>query len=321
VPNGSPRAWWTLSLLAVCALVVALAGTSPVPLLGVPDSRQADDGSATSGTSLMLDGAITFARSTGRTIGLYTLDLASGVLYGHDTGPGTSTSPVWSPTLDRLVFARRSAVPYNLMDLDPKSGSVRQLTDGTAIDGHPSIAPDGEWLVFASNRGPEATFALYRLDLAPLDEPEATVRSYRPEYLTDGRAPHIAPDGQRVSFERDGRVWLLDFSTGAALAVTPAAERHTSPQVAPDGRSLVTARERGDHIQITVVDLETGQQRALTRGFEDRAPAWSPDGRHVVFVRVAAAGSDLYVVPATGAEPVRLTADPAADIAPTWHTG
>jgi Tol biopolymer transport system component len=317
--TGSPRFGWTLSLLTACTLVLALAGTSPVLPLALRDSPQATVRSAPAATGLTLDGAITFARSTGRTIEVLTLDLASGDLYGYDTGPGTATSPAWSPTNDRLVFARRSGNPYHLMDLDPLTGSVRQLTQGTAIDGHPSIAPDGEWLAFASNRGPGATFALYRLDLAPVRAPQATVLSQQPEYLTDGRAPHVAPGGQRVWFERNGRAWLLDLTTGATSPVTPVAERHTSPQVAPDGRSLLTARELSDQVQITVTDLTTGQQRALTRGFEDRAPAWSPDGQHVVFVRVVAAGSDLYVVPAAGGRPIRMTDEPAADIAPTWH--
>jgi TolB protein len=56
-------------------------------------------------------------------------------------------------------------------------------------------------------------------------------------------------------------------------------------------------------------------------------PAWSPDGRRIVFATVgksrARAGlmseaDDLWTVRADGSEPTRLTSSPASDGMPSW---
>lgn len=57
--------------------------------------------------------------------------------------------------------------------------------------------------------------------------------------------------------------------------------------------------------------------RRLTTNGRDRLPTWSPDGKQIAFVRPTAAGWSLYVMSATGAGERRLRQAPSAG-RPTW---
>ena len=97
----------------------------------------------------------------------------------------------------------------------------------------------------------------------------------------------------------------------------------SAPRISPDGRRvLYTVSEVGkwkDNKRVTaiwIVDSDGANARRFLAHEKDRAPAWSPDGRHVAFLasRDAAAGKDerrcrgtIWVIPVDGGEASRLT--------------
>jgi Tol biopolymer transport system component len=62
----------------------------------------------------------------------------------------------------------------------------------------------------------------------------------------------------------------------------------------------------------------SGEPRQLTRGPADSAPAWSPDGTRVAFLRGAGGPSQVWLLPLDGGEPEQLTALPLGAGAPRW---
>jgi dipeptidyl aminopeptidase/acylaminoacyl peptidase len=91
----------------------------------------------------------------------------------------------------------------------------------------------------------------------------------------------------------------------------------SDPQISPDGQRVAfvvtTASDERDAYpaDIWLVELAGGEPRRFTTGaVRDSAPRWSPDGRQIAFVSERQPGkpSQLYVVPADGGEPTRLTA-------------
>ncbi|HJW00362.1 MAG TPA: S9 family peptidase [Arthrobacter sp.] len=90
----------------------------------------------------------------------------------------------------------------------------------------------------------------------------------------------------------------------------------SAPAVHPDGSRAAVSVTRPDFDadayvgQIWTIPLGPGQlPRRMTRGFKDSAPAFSPDGLALAFLRVAgpAAKPQLFVVEAGGGEPRALT--------------
>lgn len=85
------------------------------------------------------------------------------------------------------------------------------------------------------------------------------------------------------------------------------------PCLAPDGSRVlfVDTSIEGDVVRSTlwVVPAKGGEQpRRLTDGPRDTAPAWSPDGRWIAFLRAEGDGPhQLHVMPGGGGAPRRLT--------------
>ncbi|MEU8125397.1 serine hydrolase [Spirillospora sp. NPDC049024] len=83
----------------------------------------------------------------------------------------------------------------------------------------------------------------------------------------------------------------------------------SQPEMSPDGsrivyvlRTLDAARDRNLD-QLWVVGTDDGTPRRLTSGSSDTAPAWSPEGRRLAFLR----GGQLAVLDTGGGEPEQVT--------------
>lgn len=96
------------------------------------------------------------------------------------------------------------------------------------------------------------------------------------------------------------------------------------PAISPDGgqclyvlRTTDARADRNDHA-IWCVGTRTGQPRQLTRGKADMAPAWSPDGTKVAFLRAQDGPPQVWLLPIDGGEPEQLTTLPLGAGAPAW---
>src|SRR3984957_18559896 len=66
------------------------------------------------------------------------------------------------------------------------------------------------------------------------------------------------------------------------------------------------------------VPREGGTARQLTTGGHETNPIFSPDGKWIAFTGEYDGNADVYVMPASGGEPKRLTWHPAVDVAVGW---
>jgi len=186
-----------------------------------------------------------------------------------------------------------------------------------------AFAPDGSYLVFSQ---PELadSFRLYD-DLYRADLGTGKVRR-----LTRGarlREADVGPDGRIVAVEAgrpapgDTRLVLLDPDAAGPPTVLLALGREAvfaQPRFAPDGRTVAVSVWRPDEARhIALVDAATGTYRVVTTGRSNHAdPAFSPDGRYLLYTDDASGVFDLYSVDLTTGTRWRITRELGGALAP-----
>ena len=113
-------------------------------------------------------------------------------------------------------------------------------------------------------------------------------------------APVWSPDGKWIAVAMYGSIWRIDPKTATATELTYSSKYHSSPAISPDGEWLVySADDDGRSIQLEILNLKSGQTRALTQDehvYLD--PVFSPDGTRLAYVSTQPKGSfNVYIRP------------------------
>lgn len=187
----------------------------------------------------------------------------------------------------------------------------------------PALSPNGDRVAFAWG-GPDGR----NVDVYVKQDGAET-----PLRLTSDPArevsPAWSPDGREVAFVRLGderEVVVVPAIGGSERRLASFGERDVAAVAwSPDGAALVVAAqtEAGGPFALFLLSTETLQLRQLTtpppahRG--DVAPAFSPNGERLAFVRsVAEDAADLFMLPVRGGEPERLTHDERDIVGLDW---
>ena len=220
-------------------------------------------------------------------------------------------------TLDEEEDEYRSAV----WTVGADGRTPRRLTAGPKRDTQPRFSPDGRFLAFVRDpRGKENREARPQLWVLRTDGGEA----WRLTDLPNGAArPVWSPDGSAL---------LL------SSRVTPedGLDKEAKERLRARGRVIERLRykmngegftyDRPTKVwRVAFSEAGSGQAEQLTHGDStDADPAWSPDGRRIVFVSARHEGRDrdntrqLWLMPAESGEPRPLTDMPGPKASPRW---
>jgi hypothetical protein len=106
-----------------------------------------------------------------------------------------------------------------------------------------------------------------------------------------------SPDGHEVIYSMQGSLWRQRVGTTTATQLTSGDTYDFEPDWSPDGRSIVYSAYDGKSLALMLLDLPTGERRALVADSAVNVDArWSPDGRRIAFVSTAYNGRwHIYV--------------------------
>jgi Tol biopolymer transport system component len=261
---------------------------------------------------------LSFGAGLGATHSLWMADLKNETLrrltattLGHD-------QPSLAPAGGRLAFTT-VADDYDLLKLPLDGSAPGNLTANSRNELSPSWSPDGEQIVYSTDRTGEREIWMRNLK-AGFDRPIVTARDFPPGTTTALADPVFSSDGSRFAFVRYSthepeEVWFEPAVGGAPIRL---ASEHIQSQVwSPDGSSIAGLVRRDNPWQPAIIGVGADMSPHLI----PKAPFcftpldWSPTGEWLAcetFDRIALFspdGSASRALPKVGASTLVFSKD------------
>jgi TolB protein len=291
--------------------------------------------------------AITFAVVLGVGVTRATNGLASGNSCGKASCFLLESTIALTSTRDAptLVPQQNAAEVYLV---DPDGTNPRRLTENASGDAFPVLSPDGKKIVFDSNRNRAETDPVNTSELFVMDTDGG-----QQTFVTKGTSATWSPDSKRIAYHAsasgaglpikgdpgaatsDSDIFVGNLDDLISGAGQPTNITNTPDEIEDDAdwssdgdRLVFTSHPTSDNPQLSnraeiyVADTDGGNRTPLTgNSYEERAPAWSPDGSRIVFsCRIGGGNADfeICVVRADGSGVVQLTANTVQELTANW---
>ena len=217
-----------------------------------------------------------------------------------------------------LFNSNRGGAYADLYLLEPGSGQLTRLTQGSSNTFPGPFSPDGKQIIFTGFGLTNSYIGLMNADGSqPANLTNADV---------DEGFPAWSPDGKQIDFtwRRDGNneIYIMDAEGKNSLRLTNNEKDDFAPVFSPDGTQIafVSDRSQGDgiySIYLMGTDGSHVQRLANIKG-SSYTPVWSPDGTRIAFRSVQSGSAEIYVINIDGSGLTNLTNNPAEDWSPAW---
>ncbi len=189
-------------------------------------------------------------------------------------------SPQWSPDAKRLAYVSFERQRPRVYVHDIASGKRKVVSKFRGTNSAPAWSPDGKKLAVTLSK--DGGSQIYLID----------ANGGNPKRLSDSRSrdtePSFSPDGSHILFtsDRGGNPQIYRIAVdgfGRAERVTFDGRYNTSPKYAADGQWFAYVRLHEGRFSIAAQNIENGEVRYLTSGRDDRSPAFSPNGKAILY--------------------------------------
>lgn len=209
--------------------------------------------------------------------------------YRHHLKTGSVQPLFWAPVAPacadllpggRVIFdgmsGHQSLREYTLAG---KSDPPRWLTRGDISDRQPVFSPEGDWIVFSSNRSGN-------LDLWAVSSQTGVVKRLTDDVAEDWD-PRFSPDGRYLlwSSNRTGafEIWMANPDGSGARQVTQDGFDAENPAMTWDGRWIVYLSTNPKNPGLWRIHPDGSGAGVILGGIIQMLPEVSPDGQYVLY--------------------------------------
>ncbi|HJR58269.1 MAG TPA: protein kinase [Vicinamibacterales bacterium] len=234
----------------------------------------------------------------------------------ENSGEGTTTQ-TWLPDGRHLVVSywaqSRAQFVSDLGVLDVETGEITRLTmNAMESFSLPSLSRDGGRMIATASR---AEREMWKVP----DGPDALANGSRAErWLDSSYDPmwtYITRDGRTLLYNNavigSRNLWLVpvDRTAKPRQITSVAGDRVLHSSLSPDGARVAFVSSANGHADVWVQEVDGSGLRPLTNDPAAEAwPAWSPDGKSIMYSSGAGTRPRTMIVSADGGEP-RLLID------------